>query len=272
MYGGHDNISRRQGAANLSTRDELRRVLHDAKLLHIPVWLALNARFTAAQYPYLAELCGWFADWGGTGVILQDMGLLMKIREDALPLRITASLLTVTVNADAVRLLRQLGVSRVVFPRFLRLEEIKAIAAEEPDMEYEVMGMGDGCPMIDGLCRSFHGETFEPVRCDDLPDRVRNDAGEDPSADLLWTFDTSCRAHHLCAALPVKEHPCAACAMKELEEAGIRILKFGGRGTPLEMRLKDLDFFTQAEKLRDTAQIRKLYQETYGHECHCYYS
>ncbi len=265
LYGGHDIISRRQGKANLSSREELETVLERARILNIPVYLALNARYTPEQYPYLLDLCSWYAGRGGSGVILQDMGLLLALKDKEIPLRLTASLLMMTVHADGVRFLKQLGISRVVLPRFLTLEEMKAIAAAEPDMEYEIMGMGDQCPMIDGLCRSYHGETYESV-FEEMPG-----SGGEP---FLWfpTFDTTCEAHHLCEGIPRKLHPCAACELRALNKAGIRIIKFGGRGTPLSLRVRDLEFFSLARNQTEKALIRKKYQETYGHECQCYYS
>ena len=260
LYGGHDTVSRRQGAANLGTREELWSVLQSAGRRNVPVYLALNARYTPPQYPYLLSLCEQFASRGGTGVILQDMGLLLRLRECALPpsFRITASLLLITVNADGVRLLRRLGVTRIVLPRFLTISEMKRIAREEPDMEYEAMGMGDQCPMIDGLCRSFHGETS-------IPEHLKQ------SGLPFQTFDPSFSAHHLCIGMPRKAHPCAACEMDSLEKAGIQILKFGGRGTDLASRIRDIRFFARAREQKDQGAIRRLYQNTYRHECHCYY-
>ena len=306
LYGGHDIISRRQGKANLSSRHQLKIVAERSQALHMSAYLALNARYTKEQYPYLLRLCEEYAACGGTGIILQDMGLLLQLQEKALPLRLTASLLAVTVNADGVRFMKQLGVSRIVFPRFLKLSEMKQIAAAVPDMEYECMGAGDQCPMIDGLCRSFHGETFEPVPASlqnkilhsdvsatddaiavtpaiaqpwaksvssqDIGGSCPTITGFDPSFSTFTTFDTSCAAHHLCAGLPRNAHPCAACEMRAMEDAGIRILKFGGRGTPLDARLRDLIFFSRAGKCANTGEIRKLYRETYAHDCQCYYS
>ena len=272
-YGGHDIISRRQGKANLSSRHQLKTVAEQAQALHMSAYLALNARYTKEQYPYLLRLCEEFASWGGTGIILQDMGLLLCLHDKALPLKLTASLLAVTVNADGVRFMKQLGVSRVVFPRFLKLAEMKQIAAAVPGMEYEFMASGDQCPMIDGLCRSFHGETFEPV-----PGLLKEAGGScptitdfDASFPTFTTFDTSCSAHHLCAGLPRNVHPCAACEMRTMEDAGIRILKFGGRGTPLNTRVRDLVFFSRAGKCTNPEDIQKLYRETYAHDCQCYY-
>lgn len=263
-YGGHDIISRRQGKANLAGRSELRQVLSRAKTLRVPVYLTLNARYTPEQYPYLLKLCATFSDWGGTGVIVQDIRLLQQIKERGLPLRLTASLLMVTVNAQQVRFLKELGADRVVLPRFLRTAEMKKIASMQPEMEYEVMVMGDKCPMIDGLCRSFHGETFSPVIGEKIP--------ADAATACLRTFDTACEAHHLCGGMQRESDPCAACELQGFEEAGICVMKFGGRGTPLEMRIRDLRFFARAKSCPDPEKIQQMYREVYRHACHCYYS
>ncbi len=264
IYGGHDIVSRRQGKANLAERSELRQVLSRAKDLRVPVYLTLNARYTPEQYPYLLKLCDAFSGWGGTGVIVQDIRLLQQIKERGLPLRLTASLLMVTVNAQQVCFLKELGADRVVLPRFLRTAEMKKIASMQPEMEYEVMVMGDKCPMIDGLCRSFHGEAFLPAVDGGVP--------ADFTPVCFPTFDTACEAHHLCGGMQRESDPCAACELKGFEEAGICVMKFGGRGTPLEMRVRDLRFFTRAKNCSGPGEIRQMYQEVYRHACHCYYS
>ena len=258
-YGDHDSISRRQGRANLRRLEEMDEALGRAGALQMPVYLALNARCTAPQYPDLEALCRRFAEGGGTGVILRDLGLMARLQRLSLPLRYTASLLTVTVNADGVRFLASQGFDRVVLPRFLRRREIMDIARQVPEVEYEVMAMGDQCPMIDGFCSSFHGQAREPAPGLEV-------------AGTLPTFDTACEAHHLCAGLRRAGDPCAACDLRAFSRAGIHIFKFGGRGTPLEARLRTLRFFSEARSAGDASSIRGRYREVFGHECHCYYA
>jgi hypothetical protein len=129
------------------------------------------------------------------------------------------------------------------------------ITAAVPEPDYEAMVMDDGCPLVDGYCRSIHG-------CGYLP---RADGAAALRSIPAW--DVSGRAHHLCQELgrPADEPPpCAACALPALERAGIRVGKFGGRGLPLRQRLEKLRFLRAAQALASDAERADLYARSFG--------
>lgn len=266
-YGDHDSASRRQGRANLSTPDELEATVRAARSHGLPIHLALNARYTEPQLDHLVELCRRFESWGGTGVILSDLGLLWRLRErsrsGASDLKITSSLLTVAQNSSTLRAFARLGVTRIVFPRFVGWLEAGSILSDTPNMEASVMAFFDKCPLVDGYCRHRHGVSY--------PDR---EAGpDDAGARPLYTFDTTYRTHACLgtSCTYLEPYPCAACHLRYFERAGVDTAKIGGRGRPLEERLRALRFLHAAEDLPgDEARI-KLYEETFGQRCACYY-
>lgn len=258
LYGSHDSASRRQGKANLADPASLRDVADTARAHGLPVHLTLNGRVSAGQIPELERIAALWADCGGAGLILRDPGLLtlLRARFDFL---YTASLLTVTVNPDGAAFWRELGARRLVLPRFLTPAQMGAIAAAVPELEYEAMVMGDRCPFIDGFCRSVHAVGCVSAPPGAAPDAVRetcNPAGE---------------AYHLCQDYcEAASDPCAACRLDELERGGVTVGKLGGRGGPLEMRLRWLSFLRAAEELDEPAACRWLYQRAFGHGCSCY--
>ncbi|MBR6185872.1 MAG: U32 family peptidase [Clostridia bacterium] len=255
LYGGDATLSRRQGQANVSSPEALKALALEARRAGIPVHLALNARVTAEQMPHLIRIANMWADFGGDGVILQDPELLRRLR--AIPtLQFTVSLLAVTVNQSGAAFWRSLGADRIVLPRFLSPGDIRAITAAVPQLTYEAMVMGDQCLFVDGFCRSVHAENFAPAAPGETPSRV------------VCTYHTSGNAYHLCRdyAEP-RPDPCAACLLSELADSGVSIGKLGGRGMPLEMRLRWLDFLREA--LRSPSPAR--YRESFGHDCNCYY-
>ena len=241
VYGGHDTISRRQGKANLGSERALRCTANLANSLHMPIFLALNGRYTALQYPVLLQIAHMWADAGGTGLILRDVGFMQVIGKHKLPLRLCASLLALCVNADCVRFFRGLGASRIVLPRFLSVREMKEITLPFPDMEFEAMVMGDGCPMIDGLCRSLHSEngTEAPPLC--------------------HTVDRG-------GAIP-----CAACLVPALTASGVRYGKLGGRGRPIEERRAQTAFFSMAAQGVPENILQAAFPALFSEPCHCYY-
>jgi len=260
-WGDHDSISRRQGAANVGCRGALEEIAREAKRLGVPVWLALNSCYSPPQYGYLTALAEAWAIVGGSGLILRDLALLSLVKALDLPLRLSVSLLAVAANSSALRFFQEQGADRVVLPRFIPPLDLGDMLAAVPGLEYEAMVMDDGCPLIDGYCRSIHGAGYLP-RTDGAPAEL-----------VIQTFDASGSAHHLCEALgrPVGQPPaCAACALSLLERAGVSVGKFGGRGTPLRERLEKLGFLRAAAALDSDGQRVRLYQHTFG-PCHCYY-
>ena len=118
-YGDHDSASRRQGRANLGSREELAQTARAAQAHGVSLYLALNGMYDEYQLDYLMELARWFEHIGGTGVIARDAGLLLRLKQDDNGLKRVLSLLAVCANAPSVDAYARLGVSRVVFPRFL---------------------------------------------------------------------------------------------------------------------------------------------------------
>ncbi len=258
LYGNHDSASRRQGRANIADPDALQSAAETARSRGLPLHLTLNGRVSEGQLPELLRIAELWARCGGDGVILRDPGLLMLLRE-RFDFQYTVSLLTVTVNPEGAAFWRDLGADRVVLPRFLRPEEIAAVTAGAPELEYEVMVMGDRCPLIDGFCRSVHAESFPPA------------PPEAEAVAVRETCNPSAEAFHLCGDLcaPAPD-PCAACRMDELSRSGVTIGKLGGRGLPLTARLRWLSFLRTAEELDDNKARQWLYQKTFRHGCSCY--
>ena len=261
-YGDHDSASRRQGAANFSTLDELERCAAQAQAHDLPLWLALNSRYTEAQLDHLVELCQQFERMGGTGIIASDLGLLWRLRETT-SLKRCLSLLAVAQNRTTIAAYKLLGVSRVVFPRFVKPSEARRLLRVVQGIEAEVMAFFDKCPWVDGYCRHRHGITYPP----------REVPGGVDDAPPLYTFDTTYRTHACLgkACTYLEPYPCAACYLPDFEQAGVGVAKLGGRGRPLDERVRALRFLVAAEALGSDEERVALYQKTFGQPCACYY-
>ena len=259
LYGGDATISRRQGRANIASPEALAELVQEARLRCVPVHLALNARVTGEQLPRLVRIAERWAALGGDGIILQDPELLRRLK-DLKPLIFTASLLAVTVNCCGAAFWQALGADRIVLPRFLSFSDMEAVHRAAPGITCEAMVMGDRCPFVDGFCRSVHAESFAPAS-----------PGEIPTAQMETCHTSGC-AYHLCQDYfePAAD-PCAACSLPQMEAAGVAIGKLGGRGLPLEIRLRWLDFLRFALACESPSRIAGRYQEVFGHGCACYY-
>ena len=265
-YGDHDSASRRQGRANLSTPEELESTVREARRYGLPIHLALNARYTEPQLDHLVELYERFGDWGGTGVILSDLGLLWRLSNNRRvrdrDLTITLSLLAVAQNTATLRAYQRLGVTRVVFPRFVSWLEAGSLLMGVPGMEASFMAFFDKCPLVDGYCRHRHGVSY-----------LDRESAQNDDAPPLYTFDTTYRTHACLGSscTYLEPYPCAACHMRRFERAGVGTAKIGGRGRPLEERLRALRFLRVAEAMESDEERRLSYQQTFDRSCACYY-
>ena len=107
---------------------------------------------------------------GADAIIASDLGVLGIAREYAL--KVHMSVQANISNTESLKLLKDLGVSRVILSRELSLDEIRKIKAESP-LEIEVFVHGAMCMAISGRCfLSSHlyqkdancGECIQPCR------------------------------------------------------------------------------------------------------------
>lgn len=262
-YGDHDSISRRQGRANLSTRDELARLAAEAQLYDLPLYLALNGHYDEEQLDYLMELCAAFERMGGTGVIVRDLGLLWRLRKAGSGLSRVLSLLAVCASTQSARAFAELGVCRIVFPRFMDAAMAGEVLRAVPGMEAESMVFFDKCPLVDGYCEHYHGVGYAP--------RTGTDANLEGKP--LHTFCTTYVTHACLGSsrMYVNPDPCGACEMAAFERMGVRFGKLGGRGRPLSERIRALMFLRKAEACTSDGERAALYRQVFGHACSCYY-
>ena len=261
-YGEHDSANRRQGVASLSKRTELAQVLTRAEKLQVPVYLTVNVRYTEPQLDYLTELCLDFEKMGGTGIIISDIGLLGRLN-GITGLRRCLSLLAVADNIPTITTYLDLGITRLVFPRFVTPNDANLLLEPFAGVEAEVMAFFDKCPFVDGYCRHYHG-----VARADWQGSLNS-----VSVEPLHTFDTTFKTHACLGSEQryLQADPCAACHLARYETAGVGFAKIGGRGRPLSDRLMALRFLRAALALADDARRAELYQQTFAHSCQCYY-
>ena len=115
------------------------------------VYLTLNTLLKESELSEVSSLLHIVADIRPHAVIVQDLGLLMMLRECFPLLPIHASTQMAVHNSAGVELLASLGVERVILERQLTLEEVKETIANSP-IEVEVFGHGALCCSLSGVC------------------------------------------------------------------------------------------------------------------------
>ncbi|MDS0527093.1 U32 family peptidase [Clostridium sp. SHJSY1] len=141
-------------------------------------------------------------------IIVGDIGNLLILNEMKVNKKIVASVFLATFNIETIQFWKTLGVTRVVLPHHVLLEEIKMIK-ENVDIEIEIFA-GVGCSNIDGSCCFLHncGEN-----CDlGIPCKARYQLENGMNLAVLdSTLD------------------CLLCNLKDLYDLGIDVVKIIGR-------------------------------------------
>jgi collagenase-like PrtC family protease len=243
-FGDHDSVSRRQGAGNVLAEKDFADILRRAARLNMRCALTLNMRYGGEQREALQECLELFAANGGEAVILSDIPLMIKLREDFPNLKIYLSLMAVAASAAALRFYRQFNVSRVILPRFVSYRDMQTISQAFPEMEFEAIVFYNRCRYIDGFCRYVHF-VGQPHGCQIAREEGCSDSG---------------------AAFA-----CGACGLARLNEAGVNVLKVGGRGFPYETVVKAVRVLSG---VREGREPRAAYRGAFERDCgeNCYRS
>lgn len=132
--------------------------------------IAFNTIMRDEELP-LAEKMAWkLYEAGADALIIQDLGLL---KLNLPPIELHASTQTDNRTIEKVRLMHQLGMTRVVMARELTVDQIREIHNAVPDVELECFVHGALCVCVSGQCylsaaingRSANrGECAQPCR------------------------------------------------------------------------------------------------------------
>lgn len=150
VYLGLKDLNARRGAENFSL-DDLRETTRYAHLRGRKVYLTANILVLADEMADALKTVAGAWEAGVDAVIVQDLGLMSVIRATMPEVRIHASTQIDAHNVASVRVLADLGVSRVTLARELSIAEIARISAEA-GVEVESFVHGALCFSYSGQC------------------------------------------------------------------------------------------------------------------------
>lgn len=152
VYLGAERFNARDEGAQL-TLDELERACLVAHSGNTRVYLTLNTLVKPDELPEALELLGEAIDRGVDAAIVQDLGLVRLIQRVYPGFEIHGSTQMTVHDESGARLMRDLGIERVVLARENTLDDVRAIRAAVPDMGLETFVHG-------ALCISYSGQCF----------------------------------------------------------------------------------------------------------------
>lgn len=150
VYFGATSFSARASASNFNL-DNLSEAIEYAKLRGVRTNLTLNTLIKDEEFEEAYNLAKIAYEYGIDAIIVQDLGLGLKLIHDFPDLAIHASTQMSVHNLQGVLKLQELGFKRVVLARELSAEEIEYIC-KNSNVEIECFIHGALCICYSGQC------------------------------------------------------------------------------------------------------------------------
>ncbi|MBM7615935.1 DUF3656 domain-containing U32 family peptidase [Alkaliphilus hydrothermalis] len=150
VYLGGTEFSARAYASNFD-RDTLQEAVEYAHIRGMKVYITINILMKDHEIQGLLEYVNFLYNIDVDAVIVQDLGVMMLIREAFPDLELHCSTQMTLHNTKGVESLKKMGVKRVVLARELSLNEINEIH-KKTGMELEAFVHGALCVAYSGQC------------------------------------------------------------------------------------------------------------------------
>ena len=203
--------------ANNFDGEEMIKAIKYCHLYGVKIYVTVNTLVYDSEMKEALEYVSFLHKNGVDALIVQDIGLIRRIRQIYPNLELHASTQCHNHSKDSILEMQKLGVKRVVLARELSLEEIKNI---DVDIEKEVFVHGALCVSYSGCCLfssmngGRSGNRGECTGCCRLPYKlIKNGKELKTNGDYLLSTRSLCTITRI----------------KELIESGITSFKIEGR-------------------------------------------
>ncbi len=150
VYLGGTEFSARAYASNFD-RETLRQAVEYSHIRGMKVYVTINTLMKDQEMNGLLDYIDFLYNIDVDAVIVQDLGVLMIIRQAYPEFEVHCSTQMTLHNSHGVQQLKDMGVKRVVLARELSLKEIEEIH-QKTGMELEVFVHGALCVAYSGQC------------------------------------------------------------------------------------------------------------------------
>lgn len=148
VYVGASKFGARSFAKNF-TRSEMIDAIKMCHLYGVKIYVTMNTLVKDSEVDEFVNLVSFLHENDVDAIIMQDFGMICLIRDMFPNLEIHASTQCNNNYKETVKLLKDIGVSRIVVPRELSIDEIEKI---DVDIEIEAFIHGALCISYSGLC------------------------------------------------------------------------------------------------------------------------
>ena len=150
VYLGFGDFNARLNAKNF-TYDEFGRALEYCRVRGVKTYLTLNTIASDRELPEIAERAKEACRLGIDAIIVQDLGVMMAVRQAVPEIPLHASTQMSIHNLEGVKIAAAMGFKRVVLARELSRRKLAYICRNSP-IETEVFVHGALCMCYSGQC------------------------------------------------------------------------------------------------------------------------
>lgn len=150
IYLGGNKFSARAYASNFDN-DNMIKAIDYAHSYNIKVYVTLNTILKEHEIEEAVKYVGFLYEIGVDALIIQDVGLLKRIREEFKDFELHASTQLTVHNGEAALYFKDKGFHRIVLSRELSLDEIRYIS-KDLAIETEMFVHGALCISYSGQC------------------------------------------------------------------------------------------------------------------------
>ena len=138
------------------TNEELQQAIKTGHLYGVKVYITMNTIVKEEEVSSFLSQVSFLYQLGVDAIIMQDIGMICLCKEMFPELEIHASTQCNCSTIESIRILEEIGVKRVVFPREMSLDTIQSI---QTSLEKEIFIHGALCVSYSGNClfSSLHG-------------------------------------------------------------------------------------------------------------------
>jgi len=131
------------------TEEELINAINYCHLYGVKIYITANTVIFDNEVENFINYIEFLYVNGVDAIIMQDIGMISLVKEKFPELEVHASTQVHNYNEEGIKLLKNLGISRVVLARELSLDEVKNI---DVDIEKEIFIHGALCVCFSGCC------------------------------------------------------------------------------------------------------------------------
>lgn len=248
VYLGGNKFSARAYASNFDNK-KMKKAIDYAHCYGVKIYVTINTILKESEIEEAVRYVGYLYEIGADALIIQDLGLFKRIKEDFPDFELHASTQMTIHNGEAAIYFKEKGFHRVVLSREMTIEEIKHIS-KDLNIETEMFVHGAICVSYSGQClmssiiggRSGNrGRCAQPCRMEYI---LKGEKSGEQKGYLLSPKDM-----------------CTIDDVKDIVESGTHSLKIEGRMKRPEYVAGVVDNYRKAV---DKVLFKKRYNENEG--------